>query len=215
MRGCLRNVFAMVGCATTLVAVSVAAWHYRHEIEELFHRVTANVENPFSDASSSGRPSPAALRSAIRKNAEMESSRGTATVVLTAAELASMVEDGIAPAAREALDSIKVTLYEDGFTLDGVVLTQVFAGAVLGPFAAMLGERERIVVSGPAYVRRPGAAAWEPNQFQFGAFSLPQAAIPMLINQITGGTDGTLPIRVPPNVGDLRIQPSGVTFYRR
>ena len=210
MRGCLRNVFAMVGCATTLVAVSVAAWHYRHEIEELFHRVTANVENPFSDASSSGRPSPAALRSAIRKNAEMESSRGTATVVLTAAELASMVEDGMAPAAREALDSIKVTLYEDGFTLDGVVLTQVFAGAVLGPFS---GDAPQGLSW--AYVRRPGAAAWEPNQFQFGAFSLPQAAIPMLINQITGGTDGTLPIRVPPNVGDLRIQPSGVTFYRR
>ena len=87
----------MVGCATTLVAVSVAAWHYRHEIDELFHSVTADGETPVSDVPSTGRPSPAALLSARRKNAEMESSRGTATVVLTADELASMVEDGITP----------------------------------------------------------------------------------------------------------------------
>ncbi len=205
----------MVGCATTLVAVSVAAWHYRHEIDELFHSVTADGETPVSDAPSTGHPSPAALRSARRKNAAMESSRGTSTVVLTADELASMVADGITPAAREALDSITVTLHEDRFTLDGVVLTQVFAGAVLGPFAAMLSGRERIVVSGPAYVRRAGAAAWEPDQFQFGAFPLPQAVIPLLVNQITGGTDGTLLIRVPTNVVDIRIRPSGVTFYGR
>ena len=43
---------------------------------------------------------------------------------------------------------------------------------------------------------------------------VPQAMIPRLVNRLTGTTDGTIPIAVPPTVRQIRIAPSGVTFSR-
>ena len=221
IRGCLKNVFAMVGCFTILLVAAIAAWYYRDRIDEFFHslfaarsEVVAQAEE-LSNEPTTGRPSQEALRSALRKNAEMERSNGNATVVLTADELASLIVDGIAPQAQEALDSVTVTLFEDRFALSAVVLTQALAAGGLGPLAFMLAPRERIEISGSAHVRREGVADWEPDAFQFGAFPLPQTVIAPVVNQITGGTDGTFRIRIPTTVGDLRIRPSGVTFYRR
>jgi hypothetical protein len=47
------------------------------------------------------------------------------------------------------------------------------------------------------------------------SFDFPQSAIPRLVNRLTGTTDGSIPIAVPPTVRRIRIQSSGVTFSRR
>jgi hypothetical protein len=70
-------------------------------------------------------------------------------------------------------------------------------------------------MSGPAVVVAPGRVAWRPDDFQVRAFPFPASLVPRLVDALTGGHDGTVPIAVPATVGDVRIQGSGVTFYRR
>jgi hypothetical protein len=91
----------------------------------------------------------------------------------------------------------------------------VLGPRVLGPFAAMFGNREPVAVSGPARVAAVGAIAWEPDSFVVKSFPFPKSTVPMLVNRLTGRPDGVVPIPVPPTVGDMRIRASGVTFYRR
>jgi hypothetical protein len=161
-----------------------------------------------------GRPSAEALASARRKRAELERPGGPAFVVLDAAELASLIVEGLGPAGRETVDSVEVTLGEDRLAVDAAVRTAVL-GASLGPLAAILNPWEPVRVSGPARVAAVGALAFEPDSFVVRAFPFPSQAVPALINRITGRPDGIVPIPVPPAVGDLRIRPDGVTFYRR
>lgn len=161
-----------------------------------------------------GRPSAAALRSARAKEASMARRDGPSYVVLTADEMASLIADGLDPAARAALDSLETTLMVDRFELRGQIKTAVLEG-MLGPLGAMLNEREPLVIAGAARVAGVGVVAWEPDSLMLRAFPFPRAAIPLLVNRLTGGNDGTLLIAVPPTVGDLRIRPSGATFYRR
>ena len=140
---------------------------------------------------------------------------GPAFVVLSADEMAALIAHGLDPVARAALDSVTVVLAPDRFTLEAQVRTARLGRDLLGPFTGVLGERERLRMGGPAAVAAPGRVAWRPDEFQVRAFPFPAALVPRLVNALTGGRDGTVPIAVPATVGDLRIQSDGVTFYRR
>jgi hypothetical protein len=57
--------------------------------------------------------------------------------------------------------------------------------------------------------------AWRLDSIRLRAFPFPASLVPRLVNAVTGGRDGTVPIVVPATVGDVRIRSDGVTFYRR
>lgn len=221
MRGCLRNFLASVGCLTLLVLGGVLSWHYRAQLVGLYRSLrggegasTAGREIGEPAARSLGRPGPEALRSARRKEELMGMSGGPGYVVLSASEMASLITDALAPAAREALDSVEVVLLEDRFVFRAQLSLNLMAGS-LGPLAGMFDRRELLTVAGPARMRGPGIVAWEPDSFVVRAFPFPRAAIPALVNRLTGGSGGEVLISVPRTVGDLKIRPEGVTFYRR
>ena len=71
------------------------------------------------------------------------------------------------------------------------------------------------MIAGAARVAGPGLVAWRPDVFTIRQFPFPGSVVPRLVNRLTGRDDGSLPIAVPPTVGDLRIRVDGVTFYRR
>lgn len=161
-----------------------------------------------------GRPSPAALAAARRKREELARPGGPELVVLNAAEIASLIVEGLGPAGERVLDSVEVVLGQDRLALRAAVKTEALGGA-LGPLTAILSPWEPIRVSGPARVAGVGAVAFEPDSFVVRAFPFPSQAVPAVVDRITGRADGIVPIPVPPTVGDLRIRPDGVTFYRR
>lgn len=226
--GCFKSLLASVGCLTLLVVGGLVGWHYRAQVAGLYRSVLgerrvapadpAAAAPPVAAAADTaprlGRPSDAARRSARDKEAAMARRDGPPYVLLTADEMASLIRDGLDPVARAALDSLEVTLMADRFEMRGQVRTALLDG-MLGPFAGMLASREPLLIAGPARVAGVGVVAWEPDSVMVRAFPFPRTAIPVLINQLTGGNDGTLQIGVPPTVGDLRIRPDGVTFYRR
>lgn len=220
MRGCLRNFLASVGCLTLLFLGSFFAWHYRSQLLGLYRSVrgerTADSSAPRAGAAGSvpGRATPQALTSARRKQELIGRASGPPYVVLDASEMVALIVEGLAPAARRALDSVEVVLLEDRFVLRAQLLTGALQG-LLGPLAGMLDGSEPLTVAGPASVTRPGVVAWEPDSFMVRAFPFPREAIPSLVDRLSGGSDGAFLVPVPKTVVDLKISPEGVVFYRR
>lgn len=219
--GCMQRLVALVGCLVILVVSGGLAWQFRDGIRELYR---SQVEARFRSyggsnargaepAPSVGRPSTRARRSAARKQAQIARQDGPAYVVLTANEMASLIESRLDPAARRALDSVEVSLARDRFTIWAQVRTETF-GDVMGPLRGMLATREPLRAAGPAQVQRAGVVAWRPDELSLRAFPFPEAAIPRIVNHLTRGTDGAFHIAVPSTVGDVRVREDGVTFYR-
>jgi hypothetical protein len=138
----------------------------------------------------------------------MNETPGPGFVVLSTAEMASLIQDGLDPIAQQALDSLLVTFEDGRFILEAVLVTEVWGREMLQP-------REPLRVAGPARPERAGVIAWEPDEFSVRNLPFPRAAIPTLVKSLTGGSGGAILLAVPPTVGDVRIRPEGVTFYRR
>ncbi|MBI2402445.1 MAG: hypothetical protein HYV20_06880 [Gemmatimonadetes bacterium] len=219
--GCLKNLLAGIGCLTVAAAGGIAGWHYRAQLGGLYRSIVERespASSPLSGADSvprTGRPSAQAFEAARRKQEAMARRGGPAYVTLSADEMASLIAVGLGPAGRAALDSIEVTLHEDRFEVRALLNTELLGAALLRPLAGILSAREPVRVSGGARVAAVGAVAWAPDSFVVRSFPFPRSAVPLLVNQLTRRPDGIVPIPVPATVGDLRIRPSGVTFYRR
>ena len=219
--GCFKNLLAGIGCLTVVAVGGIVGWHYRAQLGGLYRSIVergspAPPSSPSGRDSvpTTGRPSAPAFETARRKQEAIARRDGPGYVTLSADEMASLIAVGLGPAGRAALDSLEVTLYEDRFEFRAVLKTEVLGAALPGPLAGILSAREPVRVSGPARVAPVGAVAWEPDSFVVRAFPFPRSAVPVLVSKLTGRPDGLIPISVPPTVGDLRIRPSGVTFYR-
>lgn len=178
--------------------------------------LTAGLPTPVAaqNGANLGRPSAAALATARAKEDSMRRPRGPVSVTLSPHEMASLVDAGLDPQARRAIDSLGARLQPNRLTLHAYLVTSIL-GPELGPMAMLLDSMEPIWVSGPARVTAPGVIAWEPDSFKVRSYSLPPGSIPRLVNRLTGGTDGTIPIAVPPTVTRIRIDAGRVTFSRR
>ncbi len=215
IRGCFTNIFASIGCLTVLCLAAIGAWYFRADISEAYHSVVERDSDGGAVQLTAGRPSQSALESALEKERAIERRDGPERVVLTADEMASLIEDRLATEARQALDSIAVTLDRDRFSLEAELQTELFGRDLLGPLRGMIDPREPIRVSGPADIRAPGVIGWEIDEFRVASFPFPGPAIPVLVDRLTGGEGGAMLFAVPAEVDDLRIRPDGVTFYRR
>ncbi len=215
MGGCFKNVFAGIGCLAVAVLAAVGAWHYRAELSDLVRKVTGRGESAGMPEFTVGHPSPGALRSAEQKEATIAGSGGVDRIVLDADEMASLIEDRLDTRARMALDSVRVILEPDRVTLEAELLTDVFGRDLLGPLRGIIDPREPLRVSGPAGVVAPGIVAWRVDQFVVSSFSFPGPTIAPLADRLTGGSEGVILISVPPTVGDIKVSPDGVTFFRR
>jgi hypothetical protein len=57
--------------------------------------------------------------------------------------------------------------------------------------------------------------AWEPNEFSVRSIPFPRAAIPAIVNRLTGGDTGQMLFGVPSTIAEIRIEPNKMTFFRR
>jgi hypothetical protein len=219
--GCFRNLLAGIGCLTVLTVGGVVGWQYRAQLGGLYRSIvergspSSSRESVADTVPSTGRPSARAFESARSKQEAMARRDGPGYVTLTADEMASLIAVALGPAGRAALDSIAVTLHENRLEFQAVLNTGLLRTVLPRPLAGMLSASEPVRVSGPAHVAAVGAVAWTPDSVVVRSFPFPESAVPMVVNKLTGRPDGIVPIPVPPTVGDLRIRPSGVTFYRR
>src|SRR5262245_15201858 len=107
MTGCLKNVLAMVGCLTLLVLAGAAGWIYRDQLIGLYRSMMHQpAHSATAERAEAGRPSAGGLREAQSKQAALNQRGGPGAVVLTADQVASLIEAGLDRNARRAIDSL-------------------------------------------------------------------------------------------------------------
>jgi len=160
-------------------------------------------------------------RQAIEK---LRAPKGPTRVSLTAGQFASAALDSLMRQLPASTDSLQVRLAGNEFQIRALVRLAYLGGrAALGPLAAMLGDRERLLLGGtlePTSVQ--GVAQFRLTRVKVGDFSLPSAVIPKLVQTITrrqgGGTAGVeasaLPVHLPAGIGDIRAGQGRITIYR-
>ncbi|HEX6645217.1 MAG TPA: hypothetical protein VF037_11080 [Gemmatimonadales bacterium] len=210
--GCLTAPFKLAGLLLFVLAL-VAAWLYRDRLADIGRAAWNEATGTEETVAGPGVPSADALARADRKVASLRA--GADSVVLSAAEAASLLQRGLEPYARTFFDSMEVTLREGSVGVTTIVRTDRLPSGLLGPFGGALREREPVSAEGPLTVSAAGRGSWEIRRLQFRDIPLPRDAVPRLIGRATGDTArSAVPIALPDGVSGLRVRDGGLTLYR-
>ncbi|MBA3346775.1 MAG: hypothetical protein H0T44_15980 [Gemmatimonadales bacterium] len=210
MTGCLAAPFRLLGCLVLLAAL-VLGWLYRDRIVREGRRVLGPTEA--APAVLPGRPGQRALASARSKIDSLNGWRAD-SVVLTPAEVASLIGSGLEPTLRSELDSLQVRLLDDEIEVTARLKTARLPKEVMGPLAAALRPTEPIEAAGPLRVVGAGKGEWSIRSFRIRDFPVPADMVPELVARTLGDPSRrTVPVRMPVGIREIRLRPGGATLY--
>jgi hypothetical protein len=206
--GCLTAPFRALGCLVVLAAL-IAGWLYRDRLlEGIMHLAGRSAPS----AAEVGRPGTRALASAKARTDSVARHKAD-SVVLSAAEMASLIGDGLPPLVRGQLDSLTVRLRQGRIEVGARLATGQIPRALLGPLALILPDHAPIRATGPVDVVSPGRGQWEIEQLNVGGLPLPVDALRERLSRALGeGAHGGLPVTIPPGVREIRIRPTGAVL---
>lgn len=209
--GCLTAPFKLLALLLFVVLLGLG-WLYRDRLADMGRAALREATGAPAPAVDTGRPSAEALESAQRKVQSLEGAADS--VVLTAAETASLFQRGLEPYSRAFFDSMQVRLGDGTVGVTTIVRTERLPSGLLGPFGGALREREPVSADGVVRIVEPGRGAWEIRRLQFRDIPLPRDAIPRLLARASGDSARSdVPLALPASVRDLRVRPDGVTLY--
>jgi hypothetical protein len=211
--GCLTAPFKLLFFIVLLLLLA-AGWLYRDRLGDIGRAAWREARGEAPAATAAGTPSAEGLASARRKIGQLEAGRAD-SVVLTAAEAASLIRNGLDRYAGEFFDSMGVRLLEERISVSAVIRTGRLPSEVLGPFASAVRDREPIRAEGNLRVLEPGMGGWDVQRMQFRDIPLPKDAIPRLLDRVSGDSGmREVPVRLPRAVADVRVRSDGLTLYR-
>lgn len=154
--------------------------------------------------------------------AKLTQAKGPAFVTVSAGEFAGAFLDSLTNQLPASADSVQVRAAGSEFQVRASVrLGDVGGRAVLGPLAAMVGDRERLTLGGtlePTAVA--GLAQFKLTRVKVGDFAVPGPVVPRLVKALkrkptdAGVELSALQIRLPAGVGDIRVAQGKITLYR-
>ena len=209
MKGCLtwplRLAFALL-----VAFVLFAGWAYRHELAGMWRFWRSDTPK---EATVTGAASTAALARATDLVDSLNGWRAD-SIVLTADELASLLQAGLGGAAARYLDSVTVTLGTDHVTVGAMLATEAIPPRALGPFKRLVRPRERVRVGGRLAVLGSESGALRVDAVSFRGIPFPTAMIGRFMSaSLDASPDGTVKFQLPKGIRDLRVRPSGVVLY--
>jgi hypothetical protein len=212
MIGCLRR----LGCLVVALAVLAAsAWFSRgYWLPKLGWGSSRQVQ-----AATWEGPTDAGARRADAALKQLQSRSGPAFANFSAGDLLSLIVNEVGKAMPRSADSLRATVIGDRVYVRGTIRTADLGREVLGPLAALLRERERVVLGGTLRVIRPGLSELQVKEVNVGSLRLPQAAIPALLKQLGGerppelAADGVA-LATPDYIGDVRVANGRITVYK-
>jgi hypothetical protein len=214
--GCLTGPFKLLGCFG-LVALLVVGWLYRDRVlregRRLVDRVQGTAQSGTPTAASRGRPSARALASAEAK-VDSLNGWGADSVILSPAEVASLMGQSLSPKFRKELDSLQVGLLDGEVEVRARLRTARLPQEVVGPLAVALRPNEPVEAIGPLRVTGPGTGEWAVQSFRIRNIPVPAGAVKRLVSRaLEDPGRETVPWRVPAGIRAVRVRPSGVTLY--
>lgn len=206
---CLSAPFRLLGLVLT-IGLLYLGWVNRDQVRRLVHRMTADPPPP-SDVALG----PTELRS--RAMARLDSlARGKAdSVVLTRAEVTTLVVGEVERRAGTMADSVRVDLYDGGVAVEAVVDAAALPKATLGPLADWLSGRQRIELRGALSLLKLGTGAWRIDQVTIRGLPLPRGLWERLLGSVIPGATGTISFPVDTWITGLRVVPTGAILYGR
>jgi hypothetical protein len=207
MRGCLALPFRILGLIL-LVALGWLAWSYRDDIRRKVHEWTADdAPATVQGRAVRGQAAPAAARIYDLLGSRADS------VVLSASEVASLLDSLATLVAPGAVDSVEVTLDQDDLTVRARVDTRAVPVS-LGAVGSVVRDHETVQAGGRVQFRQPGRAEWQVERVRIRGIPVPGEVVDRLIRRFTGSADGNvIGFAVPRTVSGLRVTRSGVTLY--
>ncbi|HYD52932.1 MAG TPA: hypothetical protein VEA99_09905 [Gemmatimonadaceae bacterium] len=211
--GCIGR----IGCLVLLAILAVAGWFTRDRWMGLIR------DRGDSSATAAVTWQPLTEAAAERGRRAVESlgrPGGPVFVNLTGAELASYAVEQLSRQLPSA-DSIEAMVEGDRLSMRASVrLGELGGSGMLGPLAGMLGDRERMKLSGTLRVVRPGVGEFDVKEATLRDFKVPTGMIPRIMSRISRGrrpegvSPSALPLRIPQHVGDVRVANGRVTLYK-
>lgn len=210
--GCLRSILFQIGCFVLIVALAFFGWVYREQTADLVRRLRGlppKADVTFVVPAADPAPAEASLDRLARRG-------GPAYVDLTAAEVGALLDAALARAGGRVVDSVQVGLLENELRIRGSLDLSGIPRSALGPFSSALGQREPVVIGGPLSVDSTGRLIMEVTTLKVKDFPFPRSTIPALVRQlrIPGAEGGAVPVPGMTGVGDVRVSPARVRFYR-
>lgn len=218
--GCMGR----LGCLAALALLAVVAWltrdHWLHMVgvgptdrnDSTVLRSTEGVWQPLT---------PQGGERARRALAALQRPDGPVAATVSAAELGAYVYQELARQLPPSADSVEAMAVGDQLHVRASVNLRELGGRdVIGPVAAMLGDRERLQIGGNLRVVRPGLGELVVREVRIGQLRLPSAVIPRLLRQASprerppGISDAGLPLRLPEYVGHIRVAGGTVTISK-
>jgi hypothetical protein len=209
--GCLSAPFKLLGGLVLVLALAIG-WLYRDRLSAELRRLVPSTSSSEA-ATSHGRPGTQALSSAQSKIDSLNGWRAD-SIVLTAAEVASLIGAGLQPSLRRQLDSLQVELQDGEVAVNAKLATARLPRELIGPLAVALRDREPVEAAGPIEVTGPGRAEWSVRSFRIRDFPIPSDAVPKLMARAFGdSTRRTIPVRIPTGIREIRVRPDGATLF--
>jgi hypothetical protein len=208
MRGCLTLPFRVLGCLG-LILLLAAGYFYRDRILDFVRDLT---DGRSRSAETVGRPTEGGAQRALDKIDSLNAWRAD-SVVLTAAEMASLIGAGLDPAFRGQVDSLSVRLGDGRIGIEASLITERIPRDALGPLGSMVDPREHLSASGSVELVEPGRAVWIVDRLSLGGFPFPREVIPRLLERALGSHSSEVPFVVPHGLRAVRIRPSGVSLF--
>ena len=207
MRGCLSLPFRLLGLLL-LVLLGYVAWSYRTEIRRKVHEWTADS----GPATGKGMAVRGTAASAGRRIDDLLGSRAD-SVVLSAADVASLLDSLASLVAPGAVDSVEVTLDQDDLLVRARVDTRAVPVS-LGAIGSVVRDHEFVEAGGRIVFRQTGRAEWQIERVRVRGVPIPGDVVQRLIRRFAGSGEGNvIGLDLPRTVGGLRVSPSGVTLY--
>ena len=219
--GCIGR----LGCLAMLVLLGGLAWLTQDRwLPMLTGSSRGAADTAVGAIGREGVWQPLTVQGSARARRALESLQrpdGPLAVTLSVSDLGAYIYEQLARQLPPSADSVEATAIGDRLHVRASVrLQELGGGNVLGPFAAMLGERERLQLGGNLRVVRPGLGELLVREIRVGDLRLPPALIPRLLRQAARGdrpagvSEAGLPLRLPEYVGDVRVGGGNVTIAR-
>ena len=209
MKGCLLWPLRLAFLFLVLL-LGLGAWAYRHELAAMWRFWRGGAVTP---AAVTGHASPGGLRSATDKVDSLNGWRAD-SIVLSAEELASLLEAGLGGPAAQFLDSVAVTLSPDRARVQALLATEAIPPAALGPFRRLVRVRERVSVGGRLTVLGRETGALRVDEVSLRGVPFPSALVGRFMSASLGASpDGTVRFHLPPGIRDVKVRPDGAVLY--
>ena len=213
--GCLKAVVVRVISTLVLVALLIAAWTYRRQIMEYVDAWRGHPKAEYVPPAAR-TPADRAPVDPAAALASLERPGGPAYVDFSAADLAAIVTQSLGAEGRRVYDSVHVALLENEVRVRGSLDLRQVPRNLLGPFASALGDREPAAIGGPLIVDSSGRLLLRVTYFAVKDFPFPKNMIPRLLHEarIPGAEEANVPLPIATPLGDVRVTPDHVRFYR-